>query len=76
MKNLFTMLFLALDFAPGYKRAVGAAILAASAVAVAYNNFLAPQFGLPAVPGELIEGATVTGNAVLGVGVASAAVRA
>ena len=76
MEKLLTMVVLALDFAPVYKRKVGAVVLAASAAAVAYNNFVAAQFGLPHVPADFLTAATVAGNAVLGVGVAAASARA
>ena len=75
MQKLLSMLFLALDFAPGYKRPVGALLLAAAGVATAYNAFVAPQFGLPVVPADVVAGASATGGAVLGVGVAAAGAR-
>lgn len=75
MNNLFNMLILALDFCPGYKRKTGAVILAAGAAAVAYNNTIAPTFGLPVVPADVVVAAQTAGSAILGVGVAAAAVR-
>jgi hypothetical protein len=76
MDKLLTMLVLALDFMPGYKRKTGALMLAATAAAVAYNNFVAPTFGLPIVPADYVTAAGVVGNAVLGIGAASAGARA
>ena len=68
------MVVLALDFAPGYKRKVGAIVFVASAAGVAYNNFVAAPFGLPHVPANFLTAANLAGNAVLGIGVAAASV--
>lgn len=75
MLKVFTMLVLALDFAPGYKRLAGGAMLALSATAVAFNNFVAPQIGFPAVPAEVVDVLRVSGEGVLGYGVVAAAAR-
>lgn len=71
MQNLLTTIVMALDFFPGYKTKAGAVVLVGVAVASAYNTFLAPQFGLPAVPADWVADASLVGNAVLGVGVAN-----
>lgn len=75
MQNVLTAIVVAFNFFPGYKTASGALTLMAVAMATAFNAF-APQIGLPAFPAEWLEVATVTGNALLGVGVANKLVKA
>ena len=71
MDKLLSAIILALNFFPGYKTKAGAVVLVGVAFATAYNTYIAPQFGLPALPENFVSDATVIGNAVLGVGVAN-----
>lgn len=75
MYKAFQIGLLALDFAPGYKRMLGGALVVAASAAAAYNAFAAPALGLPIVSPDVVSMAKDTGIAVLGLGVATAAAR-
>lgn len=68
---MLNAIFLALNFFPDYKTKTGALMLVLVATGTAYNSFVVPQFGLPPVPADWLTAGAVTGNAVLGVGVAN-----
>ena len=68
---MLNAIFLALNFFPNYKTKAGALMLVGVALGTAYNSLIVPQFGLPPVPADWLTATAVTGNAVLGVGVAN-----